>query len=180
MRAVLLPLMLVLAPQTALATLQLGLPVLAPAFVAAAGLSPEAVGLVGGCIGFGSVWLFAANAAVTPVFGPVRALAIACAVASCAALAVTSGSVTAMFVSAVIVGFAYAVTAPAGSQILSDHTPRKWWGTLFSIRQAGVPLGGAIAGVAGTLVAAAAGWEWALVTLAAVPLVVALLLALAP
>ncbi len=67
MRQSLLPLLIVLLPQVALASLQLGVPVLAPAFVAAVGMPAEAVGVIGGLIGFGSVWLFAANAVFTPV-----------------------------------------------------------------------------------------------------------------
>jgi hypothetical protein len=55
MRDSLLPLLIVLMPQVALSALQLGVPVLAPAFVAGIGMPPEAVGLIGGFMGFGSV-----------------------------------------------------------------------------------------------------------------------------
>lgn len=180
MRNSLLPLLIVLMPQIALSALQLGVPVLAPAFVAGIGMPPEAVGLIGGLMGFGSVWLFAANQAVTPVLGPLRALIAACALAVAGAALMLTGLWAAVFAGAVCVGFAYAVTAPAGSQILSRHTPRRLWGTLFSIRQSGVPVGGAVAGLVGAGLAAAVDWRVGLAALAAVPLLCACLLSAAP
>ena len=180
MRNSLLPLLIVLMPQIALSTLQLGVPVLAPAFVAGIGMAPEAVGLIGGLMGFGSVWLFAANQAITPVLGPLRALIAACALAVTGAALMLTGLWLAVFAGAICVGFAYAVTAPAGSQILSRHTPRRLWGTLFSIRQSGVPVGGAIAGLVGAGLAAALDWRIGLAALAALPLLCAGLLSAAP
>ncbi len=85
-----------------------------------------------------------------------------------------------VFAGAVAVGFAYGVTAPAGSQILSGHTPRRLWGTVFSVRQAGVPAGGAIAGLLGAGLAAAVDWRAGLAVLGALPLAAAALLVLAP
>ncbi len=175
-----LPLAVVLLPQVTLAALQLGVPVLAPAFVAALGMRPETVGLIGGLIGFGSVWLFAANSAVTPVLGPLRALIAACALAAAGAALMLTGLWVAVFAGAVAIGFAYGVTAPAGSQILSRHTPRARWGTVFSIRQAGVPAGGALAGLLGAGLAAAVDWRAGLAVLGVLPLVAAGLIAFAP
>lgn len=156
-------------PQVALSAVQMGLPVLAPALVAGLGLAPEMVGPIGGCIGLGSIWMFAANHSITPVLGPVRALALAGLLAVVGVALVVSGWIPGILVGAVFIGFAYAVTAPAGSQILSTHVPRPWWGTVFSIRQAGVPLGGAIAGLLGTGVAVIYGWQAGLLCLAVLP-----------
>ncbi|MFK7944521.1 MAG: MFS transporter [Paracoccaceae bacterium] len=165
-------------PQIALSVMQLGVPVLAPVLVADLGLAPEAVGVLGGCIGFGSVWMFAANRAVTPVLGPRRSLMVACLLSVSGAALLLTGHMVAVLIGAVLIGFAYAITAPAGSQILSAHVPKEWWGTVFSIRQAGVPLGGAIAGIAGTAVALAFGWQMAVACLTVLPLLcVAILMA---
>ncbi len=180
MRGVFLPLAVVMLPQVALSVMQLGVPVLAPAVVADLGLAPEAVGIVGGCIGFGSVWMFAANRAVTPVLGPLRALTIACVLSIFGGGLVLTGEIAGILIGAVLIGFAYAVTAPAGSQILSAHVPKPWWGTAFSIRQAGVPLGGAIAGVIGTALAVRYGWQFAIVGLSILPLLCATALWAAP
>lgn len=179
MRAV-YPLAIVMLPLVALAVLQLGLPVLAPAFVAEAGLAPESVGIIVGCMGFGSVWMFAANDRITPVFGPLRALIHACLLGLAGTALILTGWGPALFPGAVVIGFAYAVTAPAGSQILSIHAPKRLWGTLFSIRQAGVPLGGAIAGIVGTVIAAVYGWRAGFICLMLLPLGGIVLLLMAP
>ena len=180
MRAGLLALAIVMLPLVALSTLQVGIPVLAPAMIADIGLAPEAVGLLSGCIGFGSVWMFAANTRITPVLGPLTALVAACALATLGVTLVLTGWLVLVFPGAVLIGFAYAVTAPAGSQILSRHAPQQLWGTLFSIRQAGVPLGGALAGIVGTSVAAAFGWRTGLACLALALLAAATLLISVP
>jgi MFS family permease len=117
---------------------------------------------------------------VTPVFGPLRALIAACALSVTGAVLMLTGIWAAVSTGAVFIGFAYAVTAPAGSQILSAHTPRRLWGTLFSIRQSGVPVGGAIAGVVGAGLAAAVGWRMGLGALAAFPLICGCLLYVSP
>jgi len=179
MRA-LYPLAIVMLPLVALSVLQLGLPVLAPVFVEDAGLAPEAVGIIVGCMGFGSVWMFAANDRVTPVLGALRALTWDCVLGIVGTGLVMTGWTPAIFPGAVMIGFAYAITAPAGSQILSAHTPKRLWGTLFSIRQAGVPLGGAIVGVVGTGLAVAYGWQVGFACLLLLPLVGILLLITAP
>jgi MFS family permease len=180
MRASLLPLLIVLAPQVALSAVQLGIPVLAPAIVAALGKPPEAVGWLGGAMGFGSVWFFAANRGITPVLGPLKALIAACLLSVVGAGLVLGGAWVLALAGAMAIGFGYAMTAPAGSQFLSSHTPRRIWGTLFSIRQSGVPMGGAIAGLLGAGLAAAHDWRLGMAALAAIPLACAGLLALAP
>lgn len=180
MRPLFLPLSIVMLPLIALSVMQLGIPVLAPALIADLGLAPEAIGIVGGCIGFGSVWMFAANRAVTPVLGPLRALIIGCLLSVFGGGLILTGEVIGVLLGAVFIGFAYAITAPAGSQILSAHVPKSWWGTAFSIRQAGVPLGGAVAGVIGAGLAVLYGWQYALACLLALPLLCAIVLLAAP
>ena len=62
-------------------------------------------------------------------------------------------------------GFGYAITAPAGSEILAKQTPKKLWGTLFSLRMAGVPVGGAIAGIIGASIASLYSWKAAVIVI---------------
>lgn len=49
--------------------------------------------------------------------------------------------------SAFIFGLGYGPTTPASSDILSRNTPSSSWSLFFSIKQTGVPLGGALAGM---------------------------------
>ncbi len=169
-----------LLPLMALATLQNGLPVMAPALMQAAGMPPEAFGWIGGAMGLGSVWLYMANAAFTTSLGPVRATQAAAAIAVVGVALVLTGWLALMLLGGLLIGFGYATLTPAGTQILADHTPRSRRATLFSIRQAGMPAGGAIAGLVGSALVLAYGWRTALGGLALLVALVVPCLALAP
>ena len=164
-KSLIFPFLVVFLPQLALATVNHGVMVLAPLFTAAAKLPPEAVGLIGGLGGLGSVWCFASNSVILPSLGPMRALIFGCLLASTAVLAFTFAQAWLIYLAAPLVGFGYAITAPAGSQLLARHTPKERWGTLFSLRMAGVPAGGAIAGIIGAGIAATYDWRLALVVI---------------
>lgn len=174
------PLLAALVPLVGVATLFLGLPVLAPLLTAAAGVSPEAYGWIGGAIGLGSVWFYVANHAVTVPLGPVRTLEVGAVICAAGAALLMTAVWPLMILGGVLIGFGYATSTPAGSQILADHTPRASWATLFSIRQAGVPLGGVIAGTLGAWISARYGWRPALTGIALVMAVLVGLLVFAP
>ena len=163
-----------------MATLQHVLPVFAPLLMQAAHMPPEAFGWVGGAMGLGAVWLYMANSAFTVALGPVRALRIAAAVGVVGALLVLSGAYVLILLGGFMVGFAYATATPAGSQILVDQTPRSHRGTFFSLRQAGVPLGGVIASAGAGWLVAGLGWRTAFATVVAVAALLCLMLLVAP
>ena len=167
-------------PLVILAMLQTGLPVLAPALMQASGMQPAAFGWIGGAMGLGSVWLYMANAAFTTALGPVRACQISALISVAGVVLVLTGHYFLMLPGAVLIGFGYATMTPAGTQILADHTPRATRSTLFSLRQAGVPLGGALAGSLGSWITVQYGWRAALGGLALICLALAPALALAP
>ena len=162
---ILLTFFIVSLPQFSLAAVNHGVLVLAPIFTSAAGLPPESVGLIGGMVGLGAVWCFAANKSILPFLGPIRALIAGCMMASFALLGFALEKEWAGLLSGLLVGFGYAITAPAGSQILAKNTPKRLWGTLFSLRMAGVPAGGALAGIIGASIAANFDWRLALLAL---------------
>ncbi len=167
-------------PIFVLAIAQTALPVLAPSLMSAAGMPAEAFGWVSGAMGLGAVWLYMANAAFTTALGPVRACQVSGIVTGFGLLLMLSGRYAAMVLGAILVGFGYATTTPAGSQILADHTPREMRSTLFSLRQAGVPLGGAIAGIGGSWIATHIDWTAAIALVSALSLLVAPALIPAP
>ena len=161
-------------------TLALSLAVLAPMMMATAEMPPAAFGWISGASGLGSVWLYMANSAFTVPLGPIRALMVAALVATAGAALIMSGSYALMIAGAILIGFAYATTTPAGSQILADNTPPSKRNRIFSLRQTGVPLGGVIAGVAGSALAAQYGWRGALGVFVVFLLVASSILFLAP
>jgi MFS family permease len=158
--AVVVPVLLVFVPLLMMAVLQFLLPVMAPVLMEGLGQSPGRYGMFGGALGLGSVWFLVVNTAITPVFGPVRTLAIGLLIAALGLALILSGDWPVALLGAFLVGFGYATTTPAGSQILTDFTPRSTWSTLFSLRQSAVPVGGLIAGVAGAQLTSTYGWRW--------------------
>jgi len=164
-RSIIFAFLAVFLPQFSLAAINHGVLVLAPVITATSGLPPEAVGLIGGLGGFGAVWFFAANSAILPSLGSLRALILGCVLASLAAVTFALEIGWLGFVAAVLVGFGYAISAPAGSIILAANTPKRIWGTLFSVRMAGVPAGGAFAGLAAAVMVGQYDWRLSLAVL---------------
>ena len=168
------------APLFALALLHLGMPVLATSLMEAAGRPAVDFGWISGATGLGAVWLYTANTAFTTALGPVRACQVSAGLSIVGVGLVITANFQLMLLGALLIGFGYAAVTPAGSQILADHTPREARSTLFSIRQAAVPLGGAVAGVAGSWIAVRWGWRSALVIMGVASLLLVPVLALAP
>lgn len=162
------------------AALSLVLAVLAPMMMAAAEMPPAAFGWISGAAGLGSVWLYMANSAFTVPLGPVKAMMWATLVAVAGAALIASGFYALMIGGAILIGFAYATMTPAASQILADNTPPARRARIFSFRQAGVPLGGAIAGVGGSMLATLFGWRLALAAFVVFLLATSIPLLLAP
>jgi MFS family permease len=180
MSSVLRPLLVVLVPLVGLAALHLFLPVVASLLMESAELDPAAFGWIAGAAGLGSVWLYMANHGVTPALGPLGSLRAGVLIAVAGGLLIMTASLPAMIVGAILLGFGYATSTPASSQILVDHTPKQNWSTLFSVRQAGVPLGGIIAGGLGGWSITHLGWRPAFSVMCVLCLCLAAPLVLAP
>jgi MFS family permease len=174
------PFLISAVPLTGMAILHHALPVFAPKLMQAAGMPPEAYGWVGGALGFGSVWLYVANNAFTVALGPVRAWLVAALIAVVGSALTLIGLYTTILLGSVCLGFAYATATPAGAQILADHTPRAYRGSLFSLRQAGVPLGGVIAGALGSWLIVVYGWRAAFTIMVACAVGLCSVLLMAP
>src|SRR6516164_2511800 len=77
-------------------------------------------------------------------------------------LALNSLALVAATVAAVIfIGAAQGPINPASAHILSQRVPREWFGTVFSLKQTGVPIGFALAGVIFPALLELAGWRGA-------------------
>ena len=113
-----------------------------------AGLSPESIGVVSALSSVGICWFLASGGPMLNHFGPVRTLQIgmACMAAGLLALSLPLGF--AGLLGALAIGFGNGPNTPAGSQILIRSAPPGHRTLIFSIKQAGVPLGGVLAGLA--------------------------------
>ena len=93
-------------------------------------------------------------------------LSLALVAAGCLTSAI--GAVPALVAGAMLLGSGYGLTNPAASQLLSRAPSTRGMNLIFSIKQAGVPLGGALAGALMPPLTVAAGWQWALAVTALV------------
>ncbi len=167
-----------LTMQTTAALASRVLPVLGPAVTLAAGVPPESIGHVAAAIALGTMWFLMSGVPLLGRFGPVRLLQLGGVLAVIALILAMSGSWPLLLIAAFLIGVAYGPSPPAGSDILNRHAPSEHRSLVFSVKQSGVPLGGAIAGLA---VPAAAGlWGWQAGLLAAAAMVAASVLAVQP
>jgi MFS family permease len=150
------------------------LPVVAPLLTAEAGLRPESIGPLAAVTAAGTVLFLLFGGAILARFGPVRALQIGTAIGEVGLLLAGLGSTVALVVASLLLGIGYGPTPPAGSRILAATAPPRHRSLIFSVKQAGAPLGGTIAGLAAAPIAAAWGW-FAAVLLASAGAVVAML-----
>ncbi len=149
------------------------LPVLAPLITASAGLAPERVGNFSSLAAFGTVLFLLLGGPILARLGPVRTLQAGAAICAAAMLIAGFGTVAALALASLLLGIGYGPSPPAGSRILAATAPRDHRTLIFSVKQAGAPLGGAMAGLIAAPIAAAAGWPTALLVAVATALVAA-------
>jgi MFS family permease len=151
----------------ALTSMALAVPaVLAPV---AAGDFGEVPSAVGQWVGFSyMVAMFAGLASGTLVgrHGPVRVLQAA-ALGVALGLAVSAGTHVALLLACgALLGAAHGLVNPASSAILSAAAPARVRSMIFSIKQTGVPVGGAIAGMLVPVMLLWTSWQYAVLALA--------------
>jgi MFS family permease len=159
MRSTLLPLAATLAIQALVAMATITVPVLAPAASRELHLSPGLIGLYVSLIYLGSMISSAASADLIRRIGAIR-FSQYCLVTCAAGLALlTIGTMPALIASAFVLGLGYGPITPASSHILARTTPPHMMSFVFSVKQTGVPLGGALAGIVVPPLVLLGGWR---------------------
>jgi MFS family permease len=110
-------------------------------------------------------------------FGPVRSLQGGAVLAAAGLLLATTGWWPLLALASLVMGVGYGPSPPAGSRILAATAPRRHRTLIFSIKQAGAPAGGALAGLILAPAAQWFGWPAALLVSVAAGLAAALLIA---
>lgn len=87
---------------------------------------------------------------------------VAMAVTAVGCLLASAGGIPAIVAGSVLIGIAYGLINPAASELLIRHAPPRRRNLIFSIKQAGVPLGGIAVGAIGPWIALRFGWYSAL------------------
>ncbi len=175
-RSLLFPVGVTLAIQTLVALAVYSAPVMAP--VAAPrdfGVSASWIGYYIALVYLGSMLGSVSAGGLVARYGPLRVSQAG--LASCLiglALGASSSSLCVVALGAFFVGLGYGPTTPASSQILMRATPPSLISITFSLKQTGVPLGGAIAGALVPTLILLFGWRWAAVAIGLVCLALAI------
>jgi len=149
-------------------------PVLAGLAAPDIGVAPERIGLFTALVYAGAIMSSAGSGALLARTGPLRlsqwCLGFCAVGTSVAAL----GFLPAVMLGAVLMGLGYGPVTPASSHILIRQTAPRRRSLVFSLKQTGVPVGGALAGFIAAPLGLVIGWRGAALSVAVASLVLAL------
>lgn len=119
----------------------------APGLLRGLGLGTGAVGFYIATVYLGAMASSQWGAALVGRLGPIRASQLALATSALGLLLVAVPQAGVAWAGAALIGLGYGPIGPAGSDMLARSTPPERYALVFSVKQTGVPLGGAIAGL---------------------------------
>lgn len=155
----LLALFVTLGVQTLASMLSSAPSVLAPAVAPQLGFAPERVGAFVGLAYLmamlSGLWSGRGVAAI----GAVRLSQVAMLCCAAGAFAATGGIGWLLLLAAIAIGSGYGLINPASTTLLEHHSPRARRALFFSVKQTGVPLGVALAGLLMPWGLARLGWQ---------------------
>lgn len=154
----------------------LALPVMAPAVAAETGLAPSLLGVYSFAMWSSAMVGSALAGELIARLGAVRVVQVMLALSAIALLSGASGWIPALALVPPLIGVACAIETPASSDILARVTRAQHRTFIFSLKQAGVQVGGMLAGVAYPAALPLLGWRGAMAALAGLLLAWALAL----
>ena len=166
------PLAITFAIQTLVAFAVYSAPVMAPVAGPALGYPASVVGYYIAGSYFGSMISSAAAGGWVARFGPIRVSQMALSLCFGGLCLAASGVPALVMLGGLVVGLGYGPTTPASSAILV-RTPPAYFSLIFSIKQTGVPAGGALAGALVPGLILAIGWQGGAVAIGAACLLLA-------
>lgn len=174
MKGVIVPLLVTLAIQVQASLIVFTPPVLAPAAQVDVGVSAAAVGIVTALIYVTSVPSALFSAYLLERVGAIRVsqLCVLFCSVGMAMMAIPHPLVIAL--GALVVGMGYGAVTPASSTVLAERVPPGLRAFIFSLKQSGVPIGGAIAGALVPLLISRFGWKAAALAVALIGVAVIL------
>src|SRR5262245_34195382 len=158
----------ILILQTVSATLSRLVPVAGPAFTEEFGWDQAWVGYLTAVSIVGSLFVLTSGIGLIHRLGGVRAFQLSLLIGSASLLLYLAPSIALALIASVCVGLSNGAANPAGSEVLTRLTPKEHRNIVFSVKQAGVPLGGIIGGLAIPPLIDALGWRYASVVVAGV------------
>jgi MFS family permease len=165
----------ILVLQTVSATLGRVVPVAGPAFTVEFGWNESWVGYLMAANIVGALLALTAGIGLMHRLGGVRALQWSLLIGAASLLLYLVPSIALALFASACVGLSNGIASPAGSEVLQRFTPPAHRNLVFSIKQAGVPLGGVVGGLAIPPLVEAMGWRLAAVVVAAACILVTIL-----
>ncbi|OWT63994.1 MFS transporter [Candidimonas nitroreducens] len=173
--ATLAPLATTLTVQALVSMAVITVPVLAPEAASETGVSASYAGIFIALVYGASMASSLVSGPLVQRFGAIR-ISQACLVACAIGLAsVAAGTLPLFIVSALLLGAGYGPVTPASSHILAKTAPPERMALIFSLKQTGVPIGGALAGALVPTLVLWSGWRMAALWVACACLVTAIL-----
>jgi len=121
-------------------------PVLAPAAQAEIGVRSSSVGIVTALIFAAATFAALRSGPAIARRGALRMSQLSLLLAAAGLAVMTTANAALIALGALIVGLGYGVVTPSSSSILADRAPQRLRAFIFSLKQTGVPVGGALAG----------------------------------
>ena len=164
-RALVLPVAATLGVQTLVAVAVYCAPVMAPVVGPALGVPAAHVGYYIAVVYFGSMIGSVTGGGWVARFGAIRVSQLGLALCLAGLALSTSASVPLVLLGGLLVGLGYGPTTPASSHILVRASPPRLLAIVFSLKQTGVPAGGAIAGAVVPVLVLGIGWQGAAIAI---------------
>ena len=170
-----LPLAITLSIQAMVSMALLTLPVMAPVVAESLGVSTAYVGLYIAVVYVGAMFASLAAGAGVARFGAIRVSQFGLLLCGGGLALCAIPSVPSLALGALLIGLGYGPITPASSHLLARTTPPHQMSMVFSIKQTGVPVGSALAGAVVPSLMLLAGWQGALLGVAAANLLCVLI-----
>ena len=151
-------------------------PVLAKQALPEMGLDPAWIGMQPTILFTAAMFSAMMSAGLVTRFNPMRAsqlMVLSCAMGSAC---IASGNLALVALGSALIGAGLGPTTPASSHILSRTTPRPLQPLVFSVKQTGVPIGGAMAGFIAPPLMLMWNWQIAMLVVAGACLVTVLII----
>jgi MFS family permease len=178
MKRVFVPVATMLAIQVMISLSVISLSVMMPAVAKDLAIEPKLVGIFAAITYAIAAGVALAAAGPIMQFGAVRISQAALLMAAIGLAFNSAALVSTTIIAVMFIGVAQGPINPASAHILSQRVPREYFGAVFSLKQTGVPIGFALAGIVFPQLLGWIGWRGASLVAAAAAVVTALLVEL--
>jgi len=158
----LVPVLAIFTLQTVSAFLSRLIPIVGPAMSEEFGWGGSSIGYLTAGNALGGLMVLVAGSSLLRQVGGTRMLQLALILGTGCMVFFLYPSIGIALIACFAMGMSNGAANPAGSEVLQRFSPPAMRNLMFSIKQAGVPLGGMLAGLLVPLVIALAGWRFSL------------------